>query len=162
MLRKLSAALVGLALSSGLATAEETTVKFTLGWKTQGSDAAFFYAKDNGLFKEEGLNVVIDQGEGSGATVTRVMSGAYDAGFGDVNAIIQNASAKPQDAPVMVYQIWNQPPFAIVAKKSSCINTIKDFEGRTLGGAQGTPTTRLLPVFASKNRLEGEKIKISN
>ena len=141
---------------------QETTIKFTLGWKTQGSDAAFFYAKDNGYFKEEGLNVVIDQGEGSGATVTRVMSGAYDAGFGDVNAIIQNASTKPQEAPVMVYMMWNQPPFAIVAKKGSGIKTIKDFEGHTLGGAQGTPTTRLLPVFVRKNRLEGEKIKISN
>jgi NitT/TauT family transport system substrate-binding protein len=62
----------------------------------------------------------------------------------------------------MVYMIWNQPPFAIVTKKTSGINTIKDFEGHTLGGAQGTPTTRLLPVFAQKNKLEGEKIKISN
>ncbi|MFK4523771.1 ABC-type nitrate/sulfonate/bicarbonate transport system substrate-binding protein [Bradyrhizobium japonicum] len=98
MLRKVTVALLGLALSTGAATADDTTIKFTLGWKTQGSDAAFFYAKDNGYFKEEGLNVVIDQGEGSGATVTRVMSGAYDAGFGDVNAIIQNASTKPQEA----------------------------------------------------------------
>lgn len=162
MLRNVTAALLGLALSAGAATAQETTIKFTLGWKTQGSDAAFFYAKDNGFFKEEGLNVVIDQGEGSGATVTRVMSGAYDAGFGDVNAIIQNAATKPQEAPVMVYMMWNQPPFAIVAKKTSGINTIKDFEGHTLGGAQGTPTTRLLPVFTRKNGLDGEKIKISN
>ena len=162
MLTKVSAALLGVALFAGAASAEDTTIKFTLGWKTQGSDAAFFYAKDNGYFKEEGLNVVIDQGEGSGATVTRIMSGAYDAGFGDVNAIIQNASTKPQDAPVMVYMIWNQPPFAIVTKNGSGINTIKDFEGHTLGGAQGTPTTRLLPVFVQKNKLEGEKIKISN
>ena len=162
MLRKVSAALLGLALFAGAAHAEETTIKFTLGWKTQGSDAAFFYARDNGYFKEEGLNVVIDQGEGSGATVTRIMSGAYDAGFGDVNAIIQNASTRPQDAPVMVYMIWNQPPFAIVAKNSSGIKSIKDFEGHTLGGAQGTPTTRLLPVFVHKNGLDGDKIKVSN
>jgi len=162
MLARLSAALLGVALFAGAAAAEDTTIKFTLGWKTQGSDAAFFYAKDNGFFKDEGLNVVIDQGEGSGATVTRVMSGAYDAGFGDINAIIQNASTRPQDAPVMVYMIWNQPPFAIVAKKTSGIDTIKDFEGHTLGGAQGTPTTRLLPVFVQKNGLEGEKIKVSN
>jgi NitT/TauT family transport system substrate-binding protein len=162
MLKRVSAALLGAVLFAGAASAQETTIKFTLGWKTQGSDAAFFYAKDNGLFKEEGLNVIIDQGEGSGATVTRVMSGAYDAGFGDVNAIIQNASLKPQEAPVMVYMMWNQPPFAIVAKKTSGIETIKDFEGHTLGGAQGTPTTRLLPVFVRKNGLEGEKIKISN
>jgi len=115
MLARSSAALLGMVLFAGAAAAEDTTIKFTLGWKTQGSDAAFFYAKDNGFFKEEGLNVVIDQGEGSGATVTRVMSGAYDAGFGDINAIIQNASTRPADAPVMVYMIWNQPPFAIVA-----------------------------------------------
>jgi NitT/TauT family transport system substrate-binding protein len=162
MMKRSSAALLGLLLFAGSAAAQETTIKFTLGWKTQGSDAAFFYAKDNGFFKEEGLNVVIDQGEGSGATVTRVMSGAYDAGFGDVNAIIQNASTRPAEAPVMVYMIWNQPPFAIVSKKTSGIKTIKDFETHTLGGAQGTPTTRLLPVFARKNALDNEKIKISN
>lgn len=162
MLKRLTALAFGTVLLASAASAQETTIKFTLGWKTQGSDAAFFYAKDKGYFKDEGLNVVIDQGEGSGATVTRIMSGAWDAGFGDVNAIIQNASTKPQEAPVMVYMMWNQPPFAIVAKKTSGINTIKDFEGHTLGGAQGTPTTRLLPVFTRKNGLDAEKIKISN
>ena len=162
MLARVSAALLGAVLFTGAASAEDTTIKFKLGWTTQGSDAAFFYAQDNGYFKAEGLNVVIDKGNGSGATVTHIMSGAYDAGFGDVNALIQNASTKPDDAPVMVYMVWNQPPFAIVTKKSSGINTIKDFEGHTLGGAQGTPTTRLLPVFVQKNKLEGEKIKISN
>jgi NitT/TauT family transport system substrate-binding protein len=144
------------------AIAQQTTIKFTLGWKTQGSDAAFFVARDKGYFAAEGLNVVIDQGEGSGATVTRIMSGAYDAGFGDINAIIQNAATRPNDVPIMVYQIWNQPPFAIVTKASSGIKTIKDLEGKTLGGAQGTPTTRLLPVFAKTNSLDMSKIKISN
>ncbi|SEH76730.1 ABC transporter substrate-binding protein [Tardiphaga sp. OK245] len=162
MLKRLTALAVGSVLLTGSAFAQETTIKFTLGWKTQGSDAAFFYAKDKGYFKEEGLNVVIDQGEGSGATVTRIMSGAWDAGFGDVNAIIQNSSTRPQDAPVMVYMMWNQPPFSIVTKNTSGIKTIKDFEGHTLGGAQGTPTTRLLPVFIQKNGLAADKIKVTN
>src|SRR5882757_996216 len=162
MLARVSAALLGVALFTCAARAEDTTIKFKLGWTTQGSDAGFFYAKDNGYFKEEGLNVVIDKGNGSGATVMHILSGVYDGGLGVVNALIQNASTKPEEAPVMVYMIWNQPPFAIVAKKSSGINSIKDFEGHTLGGAQGTPTTRLLPVFVQKNGLEGEKIKISN
>ena len=162
MLKRLTAFAFSSVLLVSAASAQETTIKFTLGWKTQGSDAAFFYAKDKGYFKEEGLNVVIDQGEGSGATVTRIMSGAWDAGFGDVNAIIQNSSTRPQDAPVMVYMMWNQPPFSIVTKNSSGIKSIKDFEGRTLGGAQGTPTTRLLPVFIQKNGLAADKIKVSN
>jgi NitT/TauT family transport system substrate-binding protein len=160
MSRRLATALV-LSLVAGSAFAE-TTIKFTLGWKTQGSDAAFFVAKDKGYFKQEGLNVVIDQGEGSGATVTRIMGGAYDAGFGDMNAIIQNAATRPDVAPVMVYMIWNQPPFAIVTRATSGIKTPKDFEGRTLGGAPGTPTTRMLPVFAKANGLDLDKIKLTN
>ncbi|MGU3496876.1 ABC transporter substrate-binding protein [Xanthobacteraceae bacterium A53D] len=162
MLKTLTATiLAGLALTAP-ALAQETTIKFTLGWKTQGSDAAFFVARDKGYYKAEGLNVVIDQGEGSGATVTRIMGGAYDAGFGDVNAIIQNAAAKPGEAPVMVYMIWNQPPFAISSKKTTGITKPKDLEGKTLGGAQGTPTTRLIEVFARKNGVDMSKVKLSN
>ncbi|HEV7256648.1 MAG TPA: ABC transporter substrate-binding protein [Bosea sp. (in: a-proteobacteria)] len=162
MLKTFAATLLaGLALA-GSALAQETNIKFTLGWKTQGSDAAFFLARDKGYYKAEGLNVVIDQGEGSGATVTRIMGGAYDAGFGDVNAIIQNAAGKPGENPVMVYMIWNRPPFAISSKKATNITKPKDLEGKTLGGSQGTPTTRLLEVFARKNGVDMSKIKLSN
>jgi NitT/TauT family transport system substrate-binding protein len=162
MLKTLTATLVASLAFAGSALAQEATIKFTLGWKTQGSDAAFFVARDKGYYKAEGLNVVIDQGEGSGATVTRIMGGAYDAGFGDVNAIIQNAAAKPGEAPVMVYMIWNRPPFAISSKKAAGIAKPKDLEGKTLGGAQGTPTTRLLEVFARKNGVDMSKVKLSN
>jgi NitT/TauT family transport system substrate-binding protein len=113
------------------AMAQTTDIKFTLGWKTQGSDAPFLVALNEGYFEEEGLNVTIDQGEGSAATITRIMSGAYDAGFGDINAIIQNASARPGEAPVMVFQMWNRPPFAIAVPKDLGIKTPKDLEGKT-------------------------------
>lgn len=163
MKRLLIAALGFVTLTTSSAFAQDLTdIRFTLGWVTQGSDAAFFVANDKGYFEEEGLNVIIDQGEGSGATVTRIMGGAYDAGFGDINAIIQNAVERPEQVPIMVYMMWNQPPFAIVTKNTSGITSIEDFEGRTLGGAQGTPTTRLLPVFARTNGLDIDAISISN
>jgi NitT/TauT family transport system substrate-binding protein len=152
------------ALVAGLTPAfgDTTNIRFTLGWKTQGSDAPFLLALSKGYFAEEGLNVTIDQGEGSAATVTRIMGGAYDAGFGDINAIIQNAAQRPGEAPVMVYQLWNRPPFAIVTPKSAGIETPADFEGRTLGGAQGTPTTRLFPVFAELNGIDISKVAQEN
>ncbi|WP_227270124.1 ABC transporter substrate-binding protein [Roseobacter weihaiensis] len=155
-------AALSLLLGAVPALAEMTDIRFTLGWKTQGSDAPFLLALSKGYFEEEGLNVTIDQGEGSAATVTRIMGGAYDAGFGDINAIIQNAAARPGEAPVMVYQLWNRPPFAIVTPKTSGIETPADFEGKTLGGAQGTPTTRLFPVFASLNGVDLDKVSQEN
>jgi NitT/TauT family transport system substrate-binding protein len=161
--RRAATAGLGLALFAPAVRAQALTpIKFTLGWKTQGSDAPYFVARDKGYFREAGLDVTIDQGEGSGATVTRIMGGAYDAGFGDINAIIQNAATRPADTPVMVYQMWNQPPFALVAKKSSGIAAVKDLEGRKLGGAPGTPTTRLLPVFAKANNLDMAKLTVTS
>ena len=67
MLKTFRALALAGALGATIGTAAAqtpTTIKFTLGWKTQGSDAAFFVARDKGYFAREGLNVVIDQGEG--------------------------------------------------------------------------------------------------
>jgi NitT/TauT family transport system substrate-binding protein len=108
-----------------------------------------------GYFAEEGLNVTIDQGEGSAATVTRIMGGAYDAGFGDINAIIQNAAHAPRRGAGDGLPAVEPPALRHrVTPKSSGIETPADFEGRKLGGAQGTPTTRLFPVFAALNDID--------
>jgi ABC-type proline/glycine betaine transport system permease subunit len=99
MLARVSAALLGVALFAGTACAQETDDQVHARLEDARLRRRVLLCQGQRLLQRRGLNVVIDQGEGSGATVTRIMSGAYDAGFGDVNAIIQNASTKPQDAP---------------------------------------------------------------
>src|SRR5690349_8196116 len=89
---------LALAMSSAAAAQTRTPIRFTLDWKYQGIHSWYFVAQEKGYFRDEGLDVTIDQGEGSAATVTRIMSGAYDAGFGDINAVIQQAAQKSADA----------------------------------------------------------------
>jgi len=161
--RILAACAVALALSvSGAAAQEPTKVRFTLDWKFQGIHAYAFWAQQKGYFKAEGLDVEIDQGTGSAATVTRVASGAYDAGFGDMNAIIQFAAAKPGEQPVMVYMLYNKPPFALIMKASSPIKTLADVVGHTMGTPAGGAAGQLFPTLAKLNGIDPGKVSITN
>jgi NitT/TauT family transport system substrate-binding protein len=163
VLTRLTAACLVLALATTLAAAQELTkVKFTLDWKVQGPHAWFYLARDKGYFRAAGLDVTIDQGEGSASTVTRIVSGAYDAGFGDMNAVIQNAALRPGEQPVMLYMIYNRSPFALITKSSSAIRTLKDLEGKSLGVPAGSATHRMLTPLARKNGVDDSTIKVLN
>jgi NitT/TauT family transport system substrate-binding protein len=133
-----------------------------LNWKYQGPQGWFFVAEDKGYFKAEGLEVTIDQGDGSAAAVPKVASGAYDIGFGDINALIDFASKKPEEAPVAVYVMYNRPPFTVAVKADGPIKTPKDFEGRTLGGAANDGALKLFPAFAKLAKIDASKVTITN
>lgn len=161
-MKRLMSAAIALASMAGAAAAEDVEIRFTLDWKIQGVHGWFYLAEEKGYFAEEGLDVTIDQGEGSAATVTRIMSGAYDAGFGDMNAIIQNAATAPEAAPVMVYQIYNQPPFAVLTKADGPVADLASLEGLKVGGPAGSASTKLFPALAEAAGLDVEEIEIIN
>src|ERR1700730_11736273 len=159
----LGAALV-LALAAGFSgeAAAQTRLKMVLNWKYQGPQGFFFVAEDKGYFKAEGLDVTIDQGDGSATPIPKVASGTYDIGFGDINALIDFAAKRPEEAPIAVYVMFNRPPFTVAVKADSPIKTPKDFECRTLGGAANDGALKLFPALCKSAKIDCGKVKITN
>ncbi|MDB5799234.1 MAG: transporter substrate-binding protein [Rhodocyclales bacterium] len=157
----LFALIASTAVLPGIASAQ-TKIKMTLNWKFEGPQAWFFLAQEKGYFKAEGLDVEIDQGEGSAAPIPKLANGAYDAGFGDLNALIDMSAKFPATAPVAVYMIYNVTPFVVAVKKDSPIKTLKDLEGRTVGAPAGDGSLKLFPLVAKNAKVDVSKVNITN
>ncbi|WP_256737578.1 ABC transporter substrate-binding protein [Pseudomonas sp. dw_358] len=148
-------------MAAGTALAD-TPIKLVMSWKYEGPQAFYYLAQDKGYFKAEGLDVTIDQGEGSSASVPKVAAGAYDAGVGDTSALIQMAAREPAQAPKAVFMMFNTPPFVIAVKADSPIKTPKDLEGKTVGAPAGDGALKLFPALAKQTGIDLSKVNITN
>lgn len=157
----LLAGVAAISVSPRIARAD-TPIKVVLNWKYEGPQAWFFLAQDRGYFKQLGLDVTFDQGEGSSASIPRVAAGAYQAGFGDLNAVIEMAAKDPARAPVAVDVLYNTPPFVIVVKKDSPIKSPADLDGKTAGAPANDGALKLFPAFARMTHIDTSSVHITN
>ena len=129
------------------AQTEPVKLKFTLDFRVSGQTAPFFVALAKGYYKAEGLDVSIDVGSGSVAAITRVASGAYDLGFGDLSAL---AEFHATQGPLVqaVYQYYNRAPFAIIARRDRGVTDFKSLAGKRIAAAAVESTRRAWPIAA--------------
>jgi len=160
-LARIIALAAGLGLTQG-ALAQTTDLKFTLDWVFQGPTAAFLVAQKKGYYKDEGLNVTIDKGQGSGQAVTRIAGGAYDMGFADINSLIEFNVKNPDKAMKAVLMVYDAPPFGVYTLKKNNINKPADLVGKTLGAPVFDASYRLFPAFAAKTGIDFEKVNKKN
>ena len=134
------------------ARAQETPIKFQLDWRFEGPAALFLVPEAKGYFKAEKLAVAIDAGNGSGGTVTRVASGAYDMGFADLAALMEFQANNPTaPKPVAVMMVYNNTPAAVLALKKSGITKPGDLAGKKLGAPVFDAGRKAWPIFAKAN-----------
>jgi NitT/TauT family transport system substrate-binding protein len=151
---KATAATAGFLLA-GLVNAQTTAIKFQLDWRFEGPSALFLTPAAKGYFKDAKLDVSIDAGNGSGGTVTRVASGAYDMGLADLAALMEFHANNPDapNKPVAVMMVYNDTPASVMALKKSGIKTPADLTGKKLGAPVFDAGRRAFPIFAKANTI---------
>jgi len=130
-------------------------VKFQLDWRFEGPSAMFLVPAAKGYFKDAGLDVTVDSGNGSGAAVTRVASGTYDMGFADLAALMEFHANNPDapNKPIAVMMVYNNTPASVMALKKSGIKTPADLSGKKLGAPVFDAGRRAFPIFQQANNV---------
>ena len=152
---KLLAAL--LMLFGAISAHAQEAVSLRLNWYLGGLHVPFYYGKDMGYFKQEGIDLTINEGRGSGNTVQVVAAGSDTFGMADSSSLITTASKGADVKSVM--SLLNSTGFAVVSMASAGIKTPKDLEGKTLAVSPGDPLGQLFRALAAHNKLDINSIK---
>jgi NitT/TauT family transport system substrate-binding protein len=142
------------------AAREPAAIRLAFDRPLDASMAPFVLATSRGLFAAEGLSVASSFAQGSPETIALVASGEHEMALVDLNELIRyrgRADAPPVKA---VFVLFNQSPYAIVARKSRGIHALSDIEGKTLGVAETDLSFHLWPALTRQNGIKASSVKI--
>ena len=151
-------ALVAAVVWSGTGAAADK-VTIVLDFTISGYHAPFFMAQAKGYFTEQGLDVSISRGYGSGDTVKKLAAGVADVGFNHPAPLIIANADGGNLRTVMAY--LNQEMCATYsAVEHGNVRAPKDIEGKIWGGPPGDVCTIMLTALAEKAGFDLAKVKM--
>ena len=148
-------ALAVLAAASTSALAQDA-VSLRLNWYLGGLHVPFYYGKERGFYKDEGIDLTINEGRGSANTVQVVAAGSDTFGLADSSSVVATAVKGADVKSVM--SLLNSTGFSVVSLASNGIKTPKDLEGKKLAVSPGDPLGQLFRALAAHNKLDMSKI----
>ena len=146
-----TAAALALATSPVTAQGRDKAV-LLLNWYVYSEHAPFFLGKERGYFADEGIDLDIQEGRGSGVTVQAVAAGTATFGYADVPTMIKAAS---KGAPVVAIGVALQTsPASVMGFAEKNIRKPEDIKGKTVAVTPGDSLSQLWPLFLKKTNLK--------
>lgn len=165
-MKKLCTILLGTAVMLGSALAltgpsrADDDVRLRLNWMYYGSHAGFALGKDKGYYKEQGINLDIRSGNGSGSAHRLVANGDSQFSYGSC-ASMTNLAAK--GAPlVSVGVIDAMGTEAIIVRPDAGVKTIADLKGKNLLTTANAGVNTFFPLVLKNGGLTETDVKVTN
>jgi len=152
---------IGLAASmlvTGVAEAQpKVKVVLMLNWYLYSEHAPFFLGKERGFYDQEGIDLDIQEGRGSGVTVQAVAANTATFGYVDVPTMIKAAA---KGAPVKSVGVALQlSPMSVMGFADKNIRTPKDIAGKTVAITPGDSMSQIWPLFLKKTGIKETDFK---
>jgi NitT/TauT family transport system substrate-binding protein len=148
----------GLALGSAGAAQAADQASLLLNWYLGGLHTPFYLGLERGYYADEGIELTINEGRGSGRAVQVIAAKGDTFGMADAGSLMLGAA---QGAPIKaVMSLLNTSGFGIISLAESGIRTVKDLEGKTLAVSPGDALTQLFPAVVAANDLDEGSIEL--
>jgi NitT/TauT family transport system substrate-binding protein len=155
-----TAVMLGSALALTGPSRADDDVRLRLNWMYYGSHAGFALGKDKGYYKEQGINLDIRSGNGSGSAHRLVANGDSQFSYGSC-ASMTNLAAK--GAPlVSVGVIDAMGTEAIIVRPDAGVKTIADLKGKNLLTTANAGVNTFFPLVLKNGGLTEADVKVTN
>ena len=154
-----AAAAIALACAAALAPAAasaQTKVDFILNWVPGGDHAPYYFAKKQGWYAKEGIDLNLEPGRGSALATQKVGAGANPIGLADMGGVLV-AKGKGADL-VAVYNVYANSPQGLYWLKSSGIRSVKDLAGKKIGNPAADGARTMWPALAKANGMDPKAV----
>jgi NitT/TauT family transport system substrate-binding protein len=144
------AALAAVAAGSGVASAQALDkFPFRLNWTIYGEHTGFFVARDKGFYKEEGLEVEIQEGSGSTTVSQLVANATAPVAYVDAATMMRGVGAGMPIRSVAVMQ--QQSPMAFIYRADAARPTkIAEIKGTRVAITAGDASLAIFTAFMGK------------
>lgn len=135
-------------------------VTVTLNWVPYGEHAPLYYGVEQGFFEEEGIDLTIQPGNGSGNTVQQVAQRNTDFGWSDTPPLANGISS---GMPVRSVGVFLQTgPSSVEFFADQGITEPADLVGKTVGGTPGDAMYGTFPAWLELNGVDPADVKVVN
>lgn len=152
---RLAALAIALAMSGSVMAQDKASLR--LNWLMYGFHSFFYLGVDKGFYKDEGIDLTIGEGQGSGRAVQIVGAKSDTFGLSDGSSVIAGVT---KGAPIVaVMGIMNKSPFAIITRADANIKTVKDLEGKTVAATAGEAGLVIFPAIMANAKMAPDSVK---
>ena len=156
----LIAAMATLLAGGGAALAAETKLTFQLNYPAAGYNAGYELAVVKGFYKDVGLDITIEPGNGSQITAQLIAAGKADIGFADAAPVMKLISSGAKMK--VIATILQGNPNQVTALKKTGLKSVADLKGRSVALPNGGSQAAMFPLVLAANNLKESDIKIVN
>lgn len=136
--------------------AAQQKLDFILNWVPGGDHAPYYYAKKQGWYASEGIDLSLEPGKGSMLAVQKVGAGQNPIGLADMGNVLIGRG-KGADS-VGVFNVYANSPQGLYWLKSSGIKGIKDFPGKKIGNPAADGARPMWPALARANGIDPKSV----